>query len=370
MTMKDKKVCIVGAGITGCTIARLLAEQGAHIDLIEKTLYIGGACTDTNPSLSDSYHQLHGSHIFHTNNEDVWKFLSRFTKWFPYQHKVKALIDGNLAPVPFNLNSLKSLNDRFVEDIYGSLKSYQYGKEFTLEELTNSNDMTLRALGTYIYENVFKTYSTKQWGKIPKESTLNRVKAFRFSKDDRYFLDKYQGIPAFGFSDMMLSMITHNNIEFSKCTEFNKKLINKYDHVIYTGSIDELFDYEFGELPYRTCRFSVNYSKFNKVQESAVINYTKDYDFTRTHDYSWYTNGAKSSVIATEYPEDFNKNNSFHVRYYPIDTKENRELYMKYRTHALKVYPNMIFAGRLGAYHYYNMDRAVEQAFELVNVLS
>ena len=358
-------ILIVGSGITGSTIARILADNGYHITVVEQSQVLGGACTD---AFENGYYiQKHGSHIFHTNNAGVWNFLSQFTRWLPYHHKVKALTQGSYIPVPYNLNSIKMLvADEFISTIQNILfEDNNYGTEFTLKELKEHKSQEIRDFAEHIEQNVFKGYSLKQWGKMPTEDVLNRLKAFRLSKDDRYFLDTYQGIPELGFTNMIYGMLNHDNIKVETGRVAGLNEFDKYDYVFYTGSIDGLFNYKFGRLPYRTCTFKYGVGTGRRIQqEGAVINYPNDYDYTRTHDYSWYIPHCEKACIATEYPEEYNGKGE---RYYPIQTEENQELYKSYLELAYHTYPRLAFAGRLGTYKYLNMDKAVEQAYEIVS---
>lgn len=362
MTTKTKHVSVIGAGITGCTISRLLAEKGFDVVLFEQDEAIGGACRDTLEGIK--YTQLHGSHIFHTNDERVWSFTSRFTDWTPYQHRVIALIDGNLVPIPFNLNSLAFLDSPSRSAIISELHNIEYGKELTLNDMLTSGSSILQDFGKYIKQKVFEGYSTKQWGKMPEDSTLNRVKAFRNSKDDRYFLDKYQGIPSCGFSTMLRKMTLHENIQVHFNTTLTLDELKQMGNVVYTGAIDTLFNYRFGQLPYRTCMFKYSIHSGLVMQDNAVINYPNDYKFTRAHDFSYYMPGVVSHIVY-EYPEEFKVDDDINIRYYPIESDENKALYMKYRKYAFETLPNTVFAGRLGTYRYLNMDKAIMQAFEL-----
>ena len=365
--MNKKRVCVAGAGITGCTVARLLAEKGYEVTVYERAGEIGGACKDS--SMQDTYWQEHGSHIFHTNDKEVWDFLSRFTKWQPYHHKVKALINGELVPIPFNDNSLDkiALSNFDKDSIKRALDNYEYGHEFTLKDLLESNDECLEVLGNFIYENVFRGYSFKQWGEMPDTSVLDRVKAYRHSRDDRYFLDKYQGIPLLGYYTMLVRMMSHENIHinYKKAT---RETLEKFELCVFTGPIDELFSYAMGELPYRTCTFLTCYYPSPKAQSVPVINYPNDYDFTRVHDYSYYR-PSKESVVAYEYPKAFDSKSDKDIRYYPVKNEENSKLYSMYLANALKQCPNTIFAGRLGKYKYMNMDEAVKRAMETVQLI-
>lgn len=352
-----KKALVVGAGISGATIARLLNNADFDVTVIEQTNEIGGACSDTFEQFA--YRQNHGSHIFHTNNEEVMSFLSPYMELRPYMHKVKALVNGKLVPVPFNVNSLDSL----VLDNYAKLflTDLYFQKEYTFEELRDVSSIA-NSMADWIYDKVFEFYSFKQWGKIPDKSTLNRVKAFRYSKDDRYFLDKFQGIPTKGFTALIRDLLNGDNIKIKFGHKADVTSFKDYDVVFYTGTIDELFNFKLGKLPYRTCKFKYDFLPIYKSQEAAVINYTQDYDFTRSHDYSWYF-PSQNSCVAYEYPKQHESEDE--PRYYPIKEDENLKLYEDYKELLTKEYPNVIPAGRLGTYQYLNMDKAVEQAIDL-----
>lgn len=354
-----KKALVVGAGITGATIARLLNNADFDVTIIEQTNEVGGACSDTFENFA--YKQNHGSHIFHTNNIDVMTFLGSFMKLRPYIHKVKGLINGSLVPIPINLNSIEQIFSKEYIDMF--LDKLCFNKEYTFEELKEASDFA-KTFADWIYINVFKFYSTKQWDKIPDVSTLSRVKAFRHSKDDRYFLDKWQGLPAHGFTALIKDIITKDTtIPIYLNTKAEPSMFKDYDVVFYTGTIDEIFDFKLGKLPYRTCKFEYECIPIYKSQEAAVINYTQDYAFTRSHDYSWYF-PSQNSFIAYEYPKQHESEDE--PRYYPIKEDENLKLYDDYKKLLAKEYPNVIPAGRLGTYKYLNMDQAVEQAMKLV----
>lgn len=364
-----ENVIVVGAGITGCVIARKLADAGYQVTLYEKGSRIGGACSDVFNPETGVYYQEHGSHIFHTNDEEVYRYLEQFTQWLPYQHKVKALINGNLIPVPYNLNSLEqdvALDSGIKQEIFNALdlENVAYGSTFTLKELLNSEKSAFRFLGDYIKKAIFEYYSLKQWGEVPSDKVIERVTAFRCSRDDRYFLDKFQGIPDKGFTNMMEAIIDKPNITVLACQTFRLSKGIK-DFVFYTGPIDELLEYEFGSLPYRTCKFTNVGCRATKSQELAVINYTTNYDFTRSHDYSHYMPGSKS-YITLEHSSNWSKDLSITPRYYPIDSGQSKRMYETYRKELEEQYPNVILAGRLGTYKYFNMDQAVRQAMDIV----
>lgn len=355
-----KKIAlVVGAGITGATIARILYENDFDVTVIEQSTKIGGACSDTIERFA--YKQNHGSHIFHTNNTAVMHFISNFTKLRPYIHKVKGLINGELVPIPVNLNSLDKL---FSKDAIDSMLSHLcYGINYSFKDF-DSNDQSETMLANWIYTNVFEFYSQKQWGKTPDISTLNRVKAFRYSKDNRYFLDQWQGIPNHGFTRMIESILKKDStIKLELGVKADSSMFKDCDVVFYTGTIDELFDFKLGKLPYRTCKFDYDYLQIYKPQDAAVINYTQDYAFTRSHDYSWYI-PCKDSIIAYEYPKQHESEDE--QRYYPIKEEQNLKLYEEYKQLLAKTFPNVIPAGRLGTYQYLDMDKAIANAIQLV----
>ena len=356
-----KTILVVGAGISGATVARVLAEKDYQVDVFEKSNSVGGACEDKLEAKNDSYIQYHGSHIFHTNNKEVWDFLSRFTEWSPYIHKVKALINGDLLSLPLNRNCLSKL----PKDVRSTLESVKfsnlvenYARDYELNELQ-------KVASDFIFENVFEFYSTKQWGEIPSKEVLSRVKAYRNTVDERYFLDKYQGIPKNGYTTMIENMLTHENIKVYK-KQFVLEDSLHYDRVFYSGPLDELLNYGHGELPYRTCEFKYTFLDHPKHQECAVINYTQNYDFTRTHDYSYYL-PVNKAVIATEYPKAFDRFSVGHVRYYPINNAKTKELYQKYVDTLTQMETNITLIGRLGLYQYLDMDKAVLKSLDIAN---
>lgn len=357
-----KKALVVGAGITGATIARLLNNVDFDVTVIEQTNEIGGACSDAFKSCA--YIQNHGSHIFHTNDKDVMIFLSPYMELRPYIHKVKGLIDGELVPIPINANSLDALFVFSSKMKMSLLDFLELNREYTFEDLSNISEETEK-FANVIYDTVFKFYSYKQWGKIPDVSTLNRVKAFRYNRDNRYFLDRFQGIPSKGFTALIRDLLSGDNIKIKFGHKADAASFKDYDVVFYTGTIDELFNFKLGKLPYRTCKFKYEFLPVYKSQEAAVINYTQDYDFTRSHDYSWYF-PSQNSYIAYEYPKQHESEDE--PRYYPIKEKENLKLYKKYKELLAKKYPNVIPAGRLGTYQYLDMDKAIKQAIDLTTM--
>ncbi len=356
----------MGAGISGSTVARLLSKKN-NVVIIDISNHIAGNCYDYRDGNGIMIHK-YGSHIFHTSNKEVWDFLSQFTSFNTYTHKVIGIIDGNEVPIPFNFNSIwKSFPKAKAESIEKKLlQNYKYNAKIPIMEFMKQDDPELRFLAEYIYENVFLHYTEKQWGYSPNDidnAVTARVPVY-LSRDDRYFQDKFQGIPLEGYSKMIERMLDHPNIEAKLNTPFTKQMANDFDKVFYTGPIDELMDYENGPLPYRSVHFRMETYDREHYQSNSVVNYPNNYDFTRIHEYKYYLNDkSERTVIAKEFSEDFipGKNE----RFYPIPKGENIILYNKYLDAAKKRYPNMVFLGRLGDYKYYDMDKAVARAMEV-----
>lgn len=358
------KSLVVGAGISGATIAKLLANCGEEVVVIDKKDHIGGNCYDYRDKNGIMIHK-YGSHIFHTKNERVWNFLNQFTSFTTYMHEVVGNIDGIEAHIPFNFNTLyqvfpQSLAKRLEEKL---LNTFEYNTKVPILEFQKLEDEDLKFLAKYVYEKVFLNYTTKQWGKSPEEvsgAVTARVPVY-LSKDNRYFQDKFQGMPKNGYTEMIKNMLNHKNIKVKLNTSYNS--LEGFDRVFYTGSIDEFFDYKYGKLPYRSVYFKFEEYNQEFYQSHACINYPNNYDFTRIHEYKHYLNDKSNrTVIAKEFSEDFELGKN--ERYYPIAQKENTELYNKYLEEA-KNLKNVYFLGRLGDYKYYNMDDACLRAIEL-----
>lgn len=357
---------VVGCGFSGATIARKLAEDlGEKVVIIDAKSHIAGNAYDYRDTNGIMIHK-YGSHIFHTNMEDVWHFLNRFGAFNTYMHKVVALIDGIETSIPFNLRTLydvfpHSLATRLEEKL---LNRFKYNEKVAILEFQKQDDADLKFLADYVYEKVFLHYTAKQWGRNPNEvdsAVTARVPVY-ISCDGRYFQDKYQGIPLNGYTKLVEAMISHPNIEIHLNTTY-EKVSEKYGRVFYTGSIDEFFDYKFGELPYRSVKFEFEEHNREYYQRNAVVNYPCNYDFTRIHEYKHYLNDVSAkTVIAKEYSEAFERGKN--ERYYPIPDEANGFLYNQYLKEAQRS-PELYFLGRLGDYKYYDMDKAVNRALEL-----
>ena len=363
--MTSHKILVVGAGISGATAARLLAEKGATVVLIDKRDHIAGNCYDYTDKNGIMIHK-YGSHIFHTNDPDVWSFVCQFADFNQYMHKVVALVDGIETHIPFNFNTLYDL---FPTSLAKTLEQkllslFQYNTKVPILDFKNQSDEDLRFLADYIYEKIFLHYTEKQWGASPQDidaSITARIPVY-LSKDDRYFQDKYQGIPLCGYTRFIENMLTHPNIEVRLKTPYNDNF-GCFERILHTGSIDEFFNYEYGTLPYRSVSFKFEEHNCAYYQSNAFINFPCNYDFTRIHEYKYYLNDTSDkTVIAKEYPESFElgKND----RYYPIPRGDNIALHKRYLGKAAKI-RHVHFFGRLGDYKYYDMDKAISRAFSL-----
>ncbi len=360
------KNLVVGAGFSGAVIARKIAEElNEQVVVIDAKEHIGGNSYDYRDNNGIMIHK-YGSHIFHTNLENVWNFISRFTKFNTYMHKVIAVIDGIETTIPFNFRTLydvfpETLAKRLEEKL---LANFEYNKKIPILEFQKQDDEDLKFLAQYVYEKVFLHYTTKQWGVNPNEvdgAVTARVPVY-ISCDERYFQDKYQGIPLNGYTEVVKEMLNHPNIEVRLNTKFDD-FNEDYERLFYTGPIDEYFGYKFGELPYRSVNFKFEEYDFPYYQNNACVNYPCNYDFTRIHEYKYYLNDySERTVIAKEYSEAFVRGKN--ERYYPIPNDKNAELYYKYKTEADKL-DNVYFLGRLGDYKYYDMDKAINRALEL-----
>lgn len=362
---------IVGCGISGATLARKLAEHSHQVTVIDTKDHIGGNCFDYFDQEGICIHK-YGTHIFHTDNETVWRFLSRFTQWYPYQHEVKALIDGQLVPIPFNFNTIEQLFPEEMANrlINALLSEFPFNKKVPILKLRESRSKDLQYLAEYVYEKVFLHYTEKQWGVRPEDLdplVTGRVPVF-IGRDNRYFQAKYQGIPLEGYTAMFQKVLDHPDISVFLNTKFDKTMIKDFgfDHCYYTGPIDEYFDYKLGQLPYRSLRFE--FLTFNRpyFQSNSVVNYPNNYDFTRIGEYKYFLDTrCGSTIVSYEYPEEFVLGKS--ERYYPIINDENQSLYKKYLDLAREE-ENLTFVGRLGDYKYYDMDQAVSRVIDLLTV--
>lgn len=374
---------IVGAGFAGSVLAERIASQlNKKVLVIDKREHIGGNCYDHFDENGILIHK-YGPHLFHTDNSTVFDYLSQFTGWLNYHHKVLAYVDGQNVPIPFNLNSINLL---FPEKLAKSLEEklitiYGLGKKVPILELRQQNDSDLKFLADYIYEKVFASYTSKQWGCKPEDispEVTARVPV-HISRDDRYFQDRYQAVPEYGYTKIFERLLSNKNISVLLQTDF-KEILNIDQEtgkirildsdfegqLIYTGMIDEFFGFPFGQLPYRSLQFSLDNFAKESYQEATTVNYPNDYNFTRITEFKKLTGQkADTTTVVKEFPQDFDRNDPLrNVPYYPFFKKENIEKYEKYKQHSLK-FKNITFVGRLAEYRYYDMDDIVERALNL-----
>ena len=367
---------VVGCGFSGAVITNLIADKlNQKVIIIDKKNHIAGNSYDYRDKNNIMIHK-YGSHIFHTNNEKVWSFLKRFSDFNNYIHKVDVVIDGKKVQIPFNFNTLYQLfSETTAKKIKEKLlEKYNYGAKIPILEFQKQNDEDLKFLAKYVYEKIFLNYTIKQWELKPNEidKTITSRVPLCLDNNNRYFQDKYQGIPINGYTNLIEKIINHPNIkvvlnsDYKNFKKQNSELI-KNSRIFYTGSIDEFFDYEYGMLPYRSLKFEFEEHNKEFYQSCACINYPNDFSFTRIHEFKYYL-GDKSNktMIAKEYPQKFKFEEN--ERYYPIINEENIKLYNKYLKKA-ENFKNIYFLGRLGDYKYYNMDLAVLRAIVLFEAI-
>ena len=384
MNYNDYDVIVVGTGFAGSTMAERMANVlNKKVLVIDKRDTLAGNMYD----YMDEGILIHqyGPHLFHTNIDQVYEYLSKFTKWFPYEHRVLGKVLNNLVPIPFNLTSIEKT---FAMDKAERLKkilleNFEMEKKIPILELKKVDNAEINELAEFIYENVFLYYTMKQWGQTPEEidpEVTKRVPVF-LSRDDRYFQDKYQCMPDGGYTELISQMLDSKNIDVKLKTNAldiikirdNKIFINDEEYhgkVIYTGQIDELFNYQYGDLPYRSLEFEFEKLDMSFYQPVGTVNYpTKEDKFTRITEYKHMTMKdckSEKTIIMREYPCAYARDKN--IPYYPIVNDDNINLYNKYLKDAKKI-PNLYLIGRLAQYKYFNMDLVINEALNLFDKL-
>jgi UDP-galactopyranose mutase len=354
---------IVGAGLSGCTLARQIAEAGHIVHIIEKRDHIGGNCydeRDKNGILVNHY----GAHLFHTNSDRVWEFVQRFAEWIPYQHKVIGRIQDTYFPIPVNIDTVNCLCNEQLET-EEEMKEWLLQNTMSSNSSKNSEEVALSRVGPILYEKIFKHYTYKQWDKYPAEldaSVLERIPV-RTDRNPYYFSDRYQALPQHGYTAFIQAMITHPLISVSLETEYTHSMRGEYDLVCYTGPIDHYFT-QLPSLEYRSIRFETEYLDVDQFQSNSVVNYPSVEPFTRIVEYKHFLNQVapgKTTIVREYTVADGDP-------YYPVPTQRNRDLYEKYRELAEKE-EGVYFVGRLANYKYYNMDAAILNALEVADMM-
>ena len=348
---------IVGAGFAGSVLAeRLATVRGDKVLVIDRRDHIGGNAYDRHNADGLLIHQ-YGPHIFHTNSEQIFRHLSRFTEWRRYEHRVLAKVDGMEVPIPINLDTVNRLYG--LDLTSEELPDWFADRAEKIDEIKTSEDVVVSVVGRELYEKFFQGYTRKQWGMDPSEldkSVTARVPT-RTNQDDRYFTDTYQYMPKHGYTRMFQAMLDHPNITVMTGTDFTDVRDSiAYKRLIWSGPVDEYFGFRFGKLPYRSLQFRHDTLDVEQALPVGTVNYPQTEAFTRVSEYKHMT-GQKhaKTAITFEYPSDTGD------PYYPIPRPENAELYKRYERLALAT-PNVWFVGRLATYRYYNMDQVTGQA--------
>ena len=356
---------IVGAGFAGSVLAeRLATRSNKKVLIVDKRSHIAGNAYDHYNEDGILVHK-YGPHIFHTNSKDVFEYLSNFTDWRPYEHRVLASVDGQLVPMPINLDTINKL--------YGlSLNSFEVEQFFESQAeevpvIRTSEDVVVSKVGRQLYEKFFKNYTRKQWGLDPSEldkSVTSRVPT-RTNRDDRYFTDTYQAMPLHGYTRMFERLLDHPNIKVMLNTDYHDIIdFIPFKEMIFTGPVDEYFDFKYGKLPYRSLEFKHETLNVEQHLAAPVVNFPNDNLYTRITEFKALTGQSHpKTALVYEYPKAEGD------PYYPVPRLENAELYNKYKKLADDT-PNVHFVGRLATYKYYNMDQVVAQALTLYKKLT
>ena len=376
--MQQVDAIVAGAGIWGCVVARVLAEKGRQVLVLEKRPHVGGNVRcETDPETGIEIH-TYGSHIFHTHIDRVWDFVRRFVEFNGYQHKVLARHDGKTYFLPLGLT--------LVNQFYGldltpaelpAFIAAESGRGTSPREPANFEEQAISFIGKPLYDAFIREYTRKQWGTDPRNLSADIIKRLpvRASYDVNYYTDYRQGIPLTGYNSLFDRLLDHPNISVECDVDWlswrDQATSAKHQApVFYSGPIDALFGYKFGPLPWRSLRFERERVPVADFQGTSVVNYTDaDVAFTRIHEFKHYhpedaaVMAAPSTIICREYPQAWKPGDE---PYYPVDTPESRERLALYRAEAAKV-PNLVVGGRLGEYKYYDIDRSIDRALEVAN---
>lgn len=357
---------VVGAGLSGATLAERIATQlDQRVLVVERRTHVAGNAYDALDEAGVRVHR-YGAHIFHTVSDRVWAYVSQFTEWLPYTHRVLGVIDGMTVPLPFNLTTLHALVPPPEADQLERRLVDEVGLEGRIPVLSllEHADPSLRALGELVYEKVFLHYTVKQWGYRPEDidrAVTGRVPVV-VSRDDRYFRDRHQGIPADGYTAMVGRMLDHPRIAVETGVDFRDVVDSVgHDKIAYTGPIDEFFDNIYGPLPYRSLRFEHHTVPVDRLQPAAVMNFPDTTPYTRSIEHAHFSGQHLGATTVTyEYPEPYDPGNN--EPYYPLPQPKSHQRYARYAAAAAELRGKVVFSGRLAEYRYYDMDQAVAHA--------
>lgn len=360
---KKKDFLIVGAGMFGAVCARILTDAGFNCLVIDKRDHIAGNCYTEN--IENINVHKYGAHIFHTNDKNIWNFVNRFAEFNRYTNSPIANYQGRLYNLPFNMNTFYQIwgvktPEEAIAKVDSQVEKYKDIVPSNLEE------QALKLVGDDIYEILIKQYSKKQWGRDPKElpSFIIKRLPLRFTFDNNYFNDKFQGIPIGGYTEMFRNILNNIDVQLNINYLDNRyKYQNEFSKIIYTGAIDEFFDYKFGYLEYRSLKFEHEVLNINNFQGNAVVNYTDcNTEFTRIIEHKHFEFGNQlKTVITKEYSKEWEKND---IPYYPINNDFNNKIFNKYKELS-KLQDKVIFGGRLAEYKYYDMHQVIGSAMNL-----
>lgn len=367
--MKKVDILIIGAGISGAVLAERYASIGKKVLIIEKRNHIAGNCydyVDKNGILVSKY----GAHLFHTNEESVWKYINQFSQWYPWEHKVIAKVDDKMVPIPVNITTVNMLFNTAIAS-EEEMETWLNENRTPISSPKNGEEAVLNRVGPVLYEKMFKHYTKKQWDKYPAEldaSVLERIPV-RNNFDDRYFSDLHQALPVGGYTQLFENMLSNPNIEVLLETDYFdvKEQYEGYEKLFYTGPVDRFFDFKHSlteKLEYRSINFVSETVNQEFFQENSVVNYPgTEVDFTRIIEYKHFGN-QKSAVttVVREFTVDEGE------PYYPVPNPRNQEIYAKYKAESEKLI-DVHFVGRLANYKYFNMDQAFKNALDLFDSL-
>ncbi len=352
-------VLVVGAGFSGAVVARQLAERGLQVLVIDRRDHIGGNAHDRTDAHGVLVHP-YGPHIFHTNSARIFEYLSQFTGWRPYEHRVLASVDGRLVPLPINIDTVNRLYGLSLDE--DTIQAFFDDVREPRDPIRTSEDVVVNAVGRDLYEKFFRGYTRKQWGLDPSElaaSVAARIPT-RTNRDDRYFTDTYQAMPVDGYTRMFERILDHANIRVETGVDFfaGRERFNAR-HLVYTGPVDAYYQHRFGALPYRSLRFEHEHlADTRRYQEVGTVNYPNDHAYTRITEFRHLTGQEHAGTsIVREYPQAEGE------PYYPVPRPENEQLFKRYEALA-QAERDVTFVGRLAQYRYYNMDQCVGAALK------